>query len=1097
MASASGYYRHPALHGDTLVFVSEDDLWSVPVAGGLARRLTAAPGAASFPVFSPDGRRLAFTGRDDGAPDAYVMDAEGGDPRRITWCAGLTQTVGWSADGREVIVATDAGQPFRGYQHLVAVRADGSGAPRPLKMGPARAISLAPAAGRHGKGVVIGRNSGDPARWKRYRGGTAGTLWIDRDGSGGFVPLVRLPGNLASPMWVGERVYFLSDHEGHGNLYSCRPDGADVVRHTHHEDFYVRFPSTDGRRIVYHAGADLFVFDPASGTAGKVDVRTPSARAQRNRRYVEASRWLESADLSPAGNALVAVVRGGAHAIGLWDGAPSRLSPAGPVRVRLARHLADGARVVAVSDEGGEEAVAVFALDGGAARRIDADVGRVLDLVAAPAGDRVALANHRQEVWVIDVGTGAARTVERSPFDRIDGLAWSPDGRWLAYGFADTRRTSSIHLYDAVEDAVHRVTRSDFRDGQPSFDPEGRFLYFVSYRVFDPVYDSHVFDLGFPKGGRPCLLPLRRDVASPFPGPHRTSKAPAGAEPPPASPPAAPPAAGTGTAATAPQVRPSEVAAVSIDLEGIERRVLAFPVPEGRYVGTLAAKGRAFFLSVPVEGSLDGDSWRSAEPPAKGLLEAWSFDDDKVVPVADRVTSASLSASGRTLLVRSGRRVRVFSAAGKASDLTARDDASRETGWVDLDRLRVPVVPGDEWKQIFREAWRLQRDQFWTPDLQGIDWVEVHDRYLPLVDRVATRAEFSDLLWELQGELGTSHAYEMGGDYRPAPSFPQGFLGADLALDDDTGTWRVASVPQGDSWEPRVASPLAAPGTDVAAGDHLLAVNGEAVGRDVSPASRLVHAAGKDIVLTLRRGAGEARRLPVRALGDETGLRYRDWVERNRATVHAATGGRVGYLHVPDMGPRGWAEFHRAYGAEVDRLGLVVDVRWNGGGHVSALLLEKLARRRRGYCASRWMAPSPYPDDAPVGPMVAITNEYAGSDGDMFSHNFKLYGLGPLVGKRTWGGVVGIWPRHALVDGTITTQPEFSFWFQDVGFAIEGHGTEPDVEVEITPQDHAAGRDPQLARAIALVLERIEREGTALPDFSTRAMRAAPRLPRT
>ncbi len=800
---------------------------------------------------------------------------------------------------------------------------------------------------------------------------------------------------------------------------------------------------------------------------------------------------------------MAAVVRGGVYTLGLWDGAPTRLGTQGPVRHRLARWLPDGKRLVAVSDEGGEEAVVVLAADGAVLRRIEADVGRTLDLAVAPAGgDRVALANQRQEVIVVDLAAGSAKVVEKSPFDRTDGLAWSADGRWLAYGFSDTRRTSSIHVYDAQDGAVRRVTRSDFREGQPSFDPEGKYLYFVSYRVFDPVYDSHYFDLGFQKGSRPCLLPLRKDLTSPFPGPARAPRAPSAADTPASAPTPAATAAKDGPGgkpATEGDGKPAVDAKpaptpVTIDWDGLEDRVLAFPMAEGRYVGTLATKGRAFFLSVPVEGTLDGDSWRSTEPPAKATLEAWVFDDDKVVTVADHVSSASLSFSGKTLLLRAGRRLRALAATGKVSDLPARDEATRETGWVDLERLRVPVVPGDEWKQIFREAWRLQRDQFWTPDLSGIDWVAVHDRYLPLVDRAATRAEFSDLLWELQGELGTSHAYEMGGDYRAAPSFPQGQLGADVALDAD-GTWKVVRLPRGDSWEASATSPLGAPGVGIAVGDELLSVDGEAVGTAASPASRLVHAAGKDVALRVRTPGGEPRTVAVRALRDETLLRYRDWVEANRARVHAATGGRVGYVHIPDMGPRGWSEFHRYFGAEVDHLGLVIDVRWNGGGHVSQLLLEKLARKRRGYNTSRWMGVTPYPDDSPMGPMVAVTNEYAGSDGDMFSHNFKLYGLGALIGKRTWGGVVGIWPRHALVDGTVTTQPEFGFWFTDVGFDIEGHGTDPDVEVEIAPQDHAAGRDTQLERAIELVVARIEHEQPRVPDLGVRPVRKAPRLP--
>jgi tricorn protease len=902
-------------------------------------------------------------------------------------------------------------------------------------------------------------------------------------------------------MWVAGRVFFLSDHEAHGNLYSVRPDGSDLKRHTDHQDYYVRFPSTDGSRIVYHAGADLFVFDPARDATRRIDVLLRSARPQRNRKYVPAGRYLEGGDLHPDGHTLAAVVRGGVHVMGLWDGPSVRLGRGPGVRHRLVQWLPDGKRLVAVSDEGGEEGYVVLSADDPtASRRVEGDFGRTLDAVVAPAGaDRVALANQRQEVILVDLAAGTSRVIEKSDHDRIDGLAWSPDGRWLAYGFADTRRTSSIHLHDTQTGMTTRVTRSDFHDGAPSFDPEGKYLYFVSYRWFDPVYDMQYFDLGFPKGSRPCLIPLRKDALSPFSATARAPRAPQGV--------ASAEAAKNGTkdaakdapkdgGKDAPKDAPAAPAPVAIDLEGIEDRVVAFPVPEGRYVRVAGAKGRALFLSFPAEGSLDQDAGSAVEPPAKGSLEAWVFEDDKVASVADRVTSFALSRGAKALLVRSGSRLRAMSATAKAADLQARDDASRETGWVDVERLRAAVVPGAEWRQMFREAWRLQRDQFWTPDLSGVDWVSVHDRYAPLVDRVASRAEFSDLMWELQGELNTSHAYEMGGDYRPEPAWHQGFLGADLALDVATGAWKVARLPRGDSWDAARSSPLCAPGAGVREGDEILAVDGEPVGRDATPAQRLVNLAGRDVRVTVRTPGGEARTVAVRTLRDEQPLRYRDWVERNRAKVHAATGGRVGYVHIPNMGPLGYSEFHRYYGAEVDREGLLVDVRWNGGGHVSQLLLEKLARVRRGYDVSRYGSPRPYPDDSPMGPLVALTNEYAGSDGDMFSHCFKLYGLGPLIGKRTWGGVVGIWPRHALVDGSVTTQPEFAFWFRDVGFGIEGHGTDPDVEVEILPQDHAAGRDTQLDRGIAEILRILSERKPALPDFGPRPVRRPPALPK-
>jgi len=384
---------------------------------------------------------------------------------------------------------------------------------------------------------------------------------------------------------------------------------------------------------------------------------------------------------------------------------------------------------------------------------------------------------------------------------------------------------------------------------------------------------------------------------------------------------------------------------------------------------------------------------------------------------------------------------------------------------------------------MFREAWRLMRDQFWTQDMAGVDWDAVYRQYLPLLGRVGTRSELSDLLWEVQGELGTSHAYEAGGDYPGEPEHTLGLLGADFEYDPATDSYRIVRIVQGDSWDPAQDSPLRRPGLDLREGDRLLAINGRRLDRGTGPAPLLVNQAGVDVQLRVARDGEERTRvLSVRTLRDETRARYRAWVNQNRSRVHQISGGRVGYLHIPNMGPGGYAEFHRGYLSEVDRPGLVVDVRYNGGGHVSPLLLEKLSRRRLGYDVPRWGAAIPYPQDSPRGPMVALTNELAGSDGDVFSHVFKMMGLGPLVGKRTWGGVIGVWPRHRLVDGTVTTQPEFAFWFADVGWGVENHGTDPDVVVECTPQDYAAGRDPQLERALEICLQKIQDHQPTCPE---------------
>ncbi|HDH03342.1 MAG TPA: peptidase, partial [Actinobacteria bacterium] len=508
----------------------------------------------------------------------------------------------------------------------------------------------------------------------------------------------------------------------------------------------------------------------------------------------------------------------------------------------------------------------------------------------------------------------------------------------------------------------------------------------------------------------------------------------------------------------------------------------------------VGAAGRVLFSSLPVEGNL-ADPETSGKGRPKGRLQSYDFGKDKVENVADGISGFDVSMDGKTLAIQVRSKLRVVSSSF-SEEGSGGDDIGRESGWVDLGRIRLEVNPGAEWAQMAREAWRLQRDQFWSEDMSGVDWEDVYRRYAPLVERVGSRGEFSDLLWEMQGELGTSHAYEMGGDYRPTPTYHQGFLGADLEHSRQSKSWQIVRIPQGDSWDPKSTSPLIAPGLDIREGDRVLAVNGTIVDRSMSPARALTDQAGRPVTITLKRGRRKERKIVVKVLRSERGLRYRDWVNQNRATVHDATDGAIGYIHIPDMGAFGYSEFHRHFSTEVDRDGLIVDVRFNGGGNVSELLIQKLLRRRIGYDLRRHGKNSmPYPGDSPRGPMVALTNEWAGSDGDIFSHAFKLYGLGPLIGTRTWGGVVGIWPRHSLVDGTVTTQPEFSHWFTDVGWGLENYGTEPDIEVVITPQDYRAGRDPQLERGIAEVLDIVEARGPQDPEPSERPDKSAPRLP--
>jgi tricorn protease len=1067
--STQGYVRFPTIHQDRIIFVAEDDLWFVSSEGGRAERLTAGVGEVSYPHFSPDGELLAFVGREEGPSEVYIMPSLGGTAQRLTFHSSSCRVAGWDLSGKEILYASNAGQALSGHNVIYAISPQG-GQSRQIPVGIANAITYGPEGG-----VVIGRNTYEPARWKRYRGGTAGHLWCDPTGSGTFQRLLQLNGNIASPCWVGERIYFLSDHEGVGNIYSCTPSGNDIHRHTNHNDFYARNLSSDGLRLVYHAGADLYLFDPSTENVRQLDVVLPSIRTQRNRKFVSAGSFLDSYTLHPKGYAVALTTRGKAFTMGNWDGPVLQYGEPDGVRYRFLEWLNDGKRLVAINDATGRESLIVFNPDEASEPQSFADIefGRATDLAVSPTDDAIAIANHRNELLMIDLAVGSSRTIDRSDFGQIHGIAWSPDGRWLAYGYRSTEQKTAIKLCNLESGETYFATEPSLHDIAPAFDPEGKYLYFLGYRIFNPVYDQLHFDLSFPRGIKPYAITLQRDLRSPFiaepkiPEEKEKEKEESKAE-----------KQEEKDQDDSSQIEENDKKETSkkptpivIDLEGITNRALPFPVPEGKYRSIRGIKGKALFLSFPIEGSISQPGERH-EP--RGHIDNYDFEAHKTEYLIDGVSGFDVSRDAKTLVYRSRQRLRVLKAGDKAPKGDNGDRTNRETGWLELSRVKVSVQPSAEWKQMFAEAWRLQREQFWTEDMSGIDWEAVYAQYAPLVERVGSRSELSDLFWEIQGELGTSHAYEGGGEYRQRPHYNQGFLAVDWSYDAEHERYRIAHIVLGDPSDSKATSPLTSPGLNVGVGDAVLAINGQRVGPGRSPQELLVNQASNEVQLAIEDATSqETRVITVKALSDEQPARYREWVENNRRIVHEKSLGRVGYIHIPDMGGEGFAEFHRSYLTEYDYSGLLIDVRHNRGGHVSGLLLEKLARRRIGYDFSRWGQPSPYPTESPRGPMVALTDENSGSDGDIFSHSFKLMGLGPLIGKRTWGGVIGISPQHALVDGTRTTQPEYAFWFKDVGWNVENYGTDPDIEVDITPQDFVNSIDPQLDRAIAEALRLI------------------------
>ncbi|MFD7729969.1 PDZ domain-containing protein [Kitasatospora phosalacinea] len=1056
-----GYLRHPHLHGDVVAFVAEDDVWLAPLEGGRAWRVTADQAPVGAVRFSPDGRSLAWASTRDGAPELHVGPVEGGPARRLTyWGSPFTALVGWSADGRPLAITT-AGQETIRRTWAFAVPLDG-GEPERLPYGPVGALAFEPVPeGAGGGRVLLGTHNREAAHWKRYRGGRAGKLWI---GGAEFERLhAELDGQLECPMWVGDRVAFLSDHEGVGRLYSSLPDGSDLRAHGAAEDgFYARQASTDGRRVVWQSAGGLWLLDDLDGAAPRrLDVRPAGPRTGRRPHPTSAAGQVETAAPDRTGRAAAVVVRGTVHWVTHREGPARVLDETPGVRGRLARVVPgeEGAQgAVWVTDAEGEDALEhAPAVLGAERRRLAAgQLGRVRGLAVSPDGKQLAVASHDGRVLLVALSDGAVNELAHSGDGEVSGLVFSPDSAWLAWSQPVLGPWSlrQVMLADLTSRTVSEATPQRFHDYSPAFTADGKHLAFLSVRTFDPVYDQHAFDLSFPGGTRPYLLTLAADTPSPF-GPQRGGRPVGGEEE----------DAKDGE-------KDAAVPGTRVDLEGLADRIVPFPVEAGRFGALRAAKDGVLWTRFPFGGEL-GDSAASLdEEPARTALERFDLKKRRAEELLTGVDAFAVSGDGARVAVLDGGSLRIVPADQKAGE-----DDEAEVG---LDRVRVTVDPAAEWRQMFDENGRLMRDNFWRADLNGVDWAGVLERYRPLVERLGSRSDLVDLLWETVGELGTSHAYVLPPGRGTEAARQQGLLGADLVRDGEV--WRVARVLPGESSDPRARSPLAAPGVAVRPGDALLAVNGRPVDPVAGPAPLLAGTADQPVELTVSGKDGGERHPVVVPLDDEEALRYHDWVAGRRSAVRELSGGRLGYLHVPDMQSAGWAQLHRDLRFEMSLEGIVLDLRENRGGHTSQLIVEKLARRIVGWNHGRDLArPDPYPGDAPRGPVVALANEFSGSDGDIVNAAIQALGIGPVVGTRTWGGVIGIDSRYALVDGTLVTQPKYSFWLEGYGWQLENRGVTPDVEVPIAPHDWAAGRDPQLETAVRLALDALDRTPAKTP----------------
>ncbi|GAA4040547.1 S41 family peptidase [Arthrobacter methylotrophus] len=1146
--TSSSYFRFPHVHGDLLTFVAEDDVWIAPLAGGRAWRISAQQLPARNPRFTADGKRLVWTTIVGAAPEVVTAEVDGGGYRQLSYFGHSTTRVKGFTSSGDVVVTTAFEKAEGRHTHAYALSLDG-GPGVELPFGPVESLAFGPEVGDERPVVLASVLSREPAWWKRYRGGTAGKLWIDADGNGEFARLLpELDGNLADPLWVDGRIAFLSDHEGYGNLYSVRPDGSNLRRHTDHEDFYVRHAASDGKRVIFESAGELWILPTLDATSEAVRLEITLGSASRSRRPAPLKVAAHLGDVFPnaAGSASAVETHGTIHWLRHKDG-PSRVVEATPgVRARLPRPLIDG-RIAYVADHDGVDSVYIKRIaprigrpvlkapvpdttpepresaEGGAEQlprpvsasaiagqpvtsgvrlpetyaepvppsgdketapvgaaddraegpRIDVlridfpKAARPSALEPSPDGRWLAVGTAFGDVYLADTASGTLSLLFSVGDGSIDGLAWSPDSQWLAWSEPVTAfgsRSKLRMVSTAKPEDIVDVTDGRFCDESPAFTPDGKFLAFLSNRSFDPVYDGHAFDLSFPSPIKPYLVALAADTPSPF-GPVVDLLDEDDVEP-----------------ATTTKDEASPTVQVRVDLEGLPSRVVGVPVPQGNYSELSASGGALLWLDTPLSGVTgDGRGKVQDKAPAPALVR-YELSKQKHVTLVSAVERYRLSGDGKKLVYVNDKQVVAVPSDAKV------DEESGELVKVELNRIRVVLDPVAVWGQAFDEAWRLQRDFFWTEDMAGQDWESVHRRYRPIVERLGSHDDLVDLLWELHGELGTSHAYVRPAAVSEPGSNGQGRLGADLRLTE--AGWEITRILAGDTSDPLANSPLTRPGADAKVGDVILAIDGVGLSADRTPAQQLVGAAGRAVELTLLNGvghgeaAGRQRRIAVVPVKDEERLRYQEWVHANRRTVREASDGTFGYLHVPDMMANGWAQLHRDLDTETALDGLIVDVRRNRGGHTSQLVAELIGRKVTGWSMPRGEKPRTYPHHAPRGPVIILTDEFAGSDGDIITQVSKLRGIGPVIGTRTWGGVVGIDNRFTLADGTGVTQPRYATWFSGgIGWSVENFGVEPDIEVVFPPHAYAAGTDPQLEYGIGALREMVQELPTDRPPL--------------
>ncbi len=1043
------FMRFPDISDNAVVFTSGEDIWTAPLDGGDAVRLTIHDGQERYPKFSPDGSLIAFTGEYDGNTDVYVMNSKGGDITRVTYHPGVDEVVGWHTVKNKIIFNSGRNSTTR-YTKLFLISPDGTGLEE-LTLYDASRGSFSP----DGKMIAYNKVGTENRTWKRYTGGLAQEIYIYNFENNTEENITNFKGTDRMPMWIGDDVYFVSDRDRYLNIYAYNTKSKETSQLTRFKDYDILRTSARKDKIVFEKGGEIWIFDLNTRTSREIKIDM-HPDAPETRPYIQnVTENIQGFDISPSGVRALVVARGEIFSVPKTSGIIQNISNNCGTRDKDAAWSNDGKRIAWLSDKSGEYEIYILNADGigEAVKMTSHKDGYRHTLRWSPDDKKIAFADQTLRCYILDVTSRQITEVDQAKYENVDesltrkgiyDFNWSPDSKYLAYSKMNKDLVYQIYIYSLENKKVYPVSDGLYYDFNPVFSNDGEHLLFVSNRRFNPTYCdmewemvykdmAGIYALTLKKDGE-SILPFKNDIES---GQNKTDK-------------------------------PALV--FRIDFEGLERRIEALPLPAGNYRDLAVNKTALFYLNSE-NGDYNRMDYRELGPRT---LFSYSFSDRKEKTVIEKVNGFKISADGSNIIYRKGNQLGIIAS-----------DSEKSVGCdLNLSDLKMKIDPVQEWKAIFNEAWRMERDFYYEPGMHGIDWVAMKEKYTKMLDRATCRQDVQFIIGELIGELNTSHTYVYGGaGQRKADIVNIGMLGVDWEAEKASNLYRFKKIYKVPDWSREIYPPLAKPGVNINEGDYLISVNGKKVTADKSIYSYFVDMAAKQVKLLVNSKPLEAgsREVIVNPLRSETQIRYNDWLESNRIAVDKASGGLIGYIYMPDTYEGSAIDFPKYFYSQTKKKGLIIDGRFNGGGLDPEIFFQRLLKKPHGYWTRRYSEDQPIPFLAVTAHMACLTNRYAGSGGDELPYEFKWNRMGPVIGTRTWGGLVGVSMFIELLDGSTLTAPDYRIYDEDGNWVVENEGVEPDIVIEQNSLELSKGIDTQLMKAVEVLMEKIKEEPRSMP----------------